>query len=138
MAPQNGGVSDWHGVEPFEYPLLDIQEEPVRRVRDATGDGDQKDAWQQVVHVVVRPRLDRAAEHVYEQQHEQDRHEGDLDDGIHAAEDVPHGTPQQHAHVTEKVYSLHLLYLLESYAGISPPASAAFRHTQLSRAETAS
>ena len=73
---------DWNRSK---MPLFMSSEEPVRGVGDARRDRDQQDAGQQVVHVLVRPGVDRAAEHVDEQQHDGDRHDRGRDDGVQAA-----------------------------------------------------
>ena len=56
---------------------------------------DEQDAGQQVVHVRIRAGVDRAAEHVDEQQQEGDRHDRGRDDGVRAARDVAQRSPGQ-------------------------------------------
>src|SRR5689334_12431175 len=103
MAPQHGRASDRHRMEPLENAALQVVEQPEGGVGNAAGDRDEQDAGHQVVHIVVRARLDSAAEHVDEQQHEGDRHDRHRDDGVHAARDVPQGTPEHHIRVAEEM-----------------------------------
>ena len=91
VRPQHGRPCDRHGLESLEDAALHVQEEPECGVGDARRDRDEQDAGQQVVHVRVRPGVDRAAEHVDEQQHEGDRHDRGRDDGVQAARDVAQG-----------------------------------------------
>jgi predicted ATPase/DNA-binding SARP family transcriptional activator len=95
VRPQHAGARDRQGLEPLEDSGLQVREEPERRVGDAGRDRDQQDSWQQVVDVMPGPLpgVDRAAEHVPEQQHEGDRRDRDRDDGVRAARDVAHGPP---------------------------------------------
>ena len=86
-----------------KMPLCRSSEQPEGGVRDARGDRDQQDAGQQVVDVVVGAGLDRAAEHVHEQQHQRDRGDRGGDDRVGAADDVAQRAPGQDGRVGEEV-----------------------------------
>src|ERR1700694_5938765 len=103
MPPEHGRAGDRHLVEPLEDAALQVVEQAEGGIGDAAGDRDEQDAGHQVVHIVVGACLDGAAEHVDEQQHDGDRRDRDCDDGVHAARDVSHGTPEHHAGVAEEM-----------------------------------
>jgi predicted ATPase/DNA-binding SARP family transcriptional activator len=105
VRPQHAGAPDRQRLESLEDSGLQVREEPERGVGDAGRDRDQQDSGQQVVDVRPGPRpgVDRAAEHVPEQQHEGDRRDRDRDDGVRAARDVAHGPPEQDGGVAEEV-----------------------------------
>ena len=103
MPPQHGGTCNRHGVEPLEYAPLHIHKQAVSRIGYAACNRNQQDAGQQVIHIVIRAGLNCAAEHIDEQQHHRNRHDGDRDDGVHAAENMAHGTSKHNAHIAEKV-----------------------------------
>ena len=53
VGPQHARSGDRHGVEALEDAALQVVEQAVRRVGDAGRDGDEQDAGQQVVDVVL-------------------------------------------------------------------------------------
>ena len=105
MRPQHGRPCDWHGLEPLEDAALHVQEEPECGVGNARRNRDEQNAGQHVAHIRVRSCVDRAAEHVDEQQHDGDRHDRGRDDGVHAAGDVLQGSSRQDGGVAEEVRS---------------------------------
>ncbi len=112
MPPQHGGTRNRHGVEPFEDAPLHIHKQAVSRIGYTACNRNQQDAGQQVIHIVIRAGLNCAAKHIDEQQHKRNRHDGDRDDGVHAAENMAHGTSKHNAHVAEKVFIHCYLFLL--------------------------
>ena len=103
VRPQDGRPRDRHGLEALEQAALHVHEQAEGGVGDARRDGDEQDAGEQVVHVRVRTRVHRAAEHVDEQQHERDRHDRRGDDGVGAAGDVTQGPAGQERGVVDDV-----------------------------------
>ncbi len=81
MPPQHGGSGNRHGVEPLEYAALHIQKQAVGRIGYSACNRNQQDAGQLVIHIVFRAGSDCVAEHIDEQQHKRDGHDGNLDDG---------------------------------------------------------
>src|SRR5262249_37558059 len=98
------------------------QEEPESGVGDARGNRDEQDAGEQVVHIAARPGVDRATEHIDEQQHEGDRHDRGRDDGVQAARDVTQGSSQQDGGVAEEMRG-HRYSLVAVCADVSRAAS---------------
>ncbi|MNW59320.1 hypothetical protein D3C74_372300 [compost metagenome] len=103
MPPQHGRTGNRHGVEPLNDTPLLIQKQAVSRIGYTACDRNQQDAGQQVVHIVICTGSDCAAEHIDEQQHHRNRSDADRDDGVHAPQNMAHGTPKHHAHVAEKM-----------------------------------
>ena len=94
MGPQHRGAGDRQRPEPFDDPALQVQEQAVGRerspdamvMRGCRAAGSRRTAG---------PRVDRATEHVDEQQHEGDRHHRGGDDRVRAADDVAQRPSQQ-------------------------------------------
>ena len=104
VRPEHARPRDRHGLEAFEDAALQVEEQPVRGVRDAGRDRDEQDAGEHVVDVrLVGSGVDRAAEHVHEQQHQRDRGDRGGDDRVGAAEDVAQRAAGQDAGVAEDV-----------------------------------
>lgn len=82
MSSQNSGTRNRHGVEPLEYALLHIDKQMVGRIGYNACNSDQQGTGQQVIHIVIRAGLNRAAKHIDKQQHKRNRHYGDRDDGV--------------------------------------------------------
>ena len=118
MRPEHARPCDRHGLEAFEDPALHVQEEPQCGVGDARPDRDEQDAGQQVVHIRIRPGVDRAAEHVDEQQHDGDRRDHGRDDRVRAARDVAQGSSRQDGGVAEEVRG-HRSSLLSLVVGVA-------------------
>jgi len=108
VRPQHGRPCDRHGLESLEDAALHVQEEPECGVGDTRRDRDEQNAGQHVVHIRIRPCVDRAAEHVNEQQHHGDRHDRGRDDGVRAARDVAQGSSQQDGGIAEESASSSL------------------------------
>ena len=104
VRPEHARPGDRHGLEAFEDAALQVEEQPVRGVGDAGRDRDEQDAGEHVVDVrLVGSGVDRAAEHVDEQQHQRDRGDRGGDDRVGAAEDVAQRAAGEDAGVAEDV-----------------------------------
>ena len=103
MPPERSRTRYRHGVEPVEDATLHIHKQTISRIGYAACNRNQQDAGQQIINIVTRSGLNGAAEHIDKQQHHRDRHDSDRNDGIHAAENMAHGTSEHDAHVAEKV-----------------------------------
>src|SRR5215469_2010784 len=122
MRPQHGRPCDRHGLESLEDAALHIQEEPESGVGDTRGNRDEQNPGEQVVHIAARTSVDRATEHIDEQQHEGDRHDRGRDDGVQAARDVTQGSSQQDGGVAEEMRG-HRYSLVAVCADVSRAAS---------------
>ena len=88
---QHRGAGHRHGPEPVDHPACQVFLQADRGLRGAEGDRLDEDPGQQEVDVgnPVRQRTaDRAAEHVDEQQHEQDRLDRGEDQQVRLADEV--------------------------------------------------
>src|SRR4029077_20270971 len=103
VAPvQHGGAGNRHGPEAVNDPAGQVFLQADRRLRGAEGDRLDEDPGQQEVDVgdPVRQRAaDRAAEHVDEQQHKQDRLDGGEDQQVRLADEVTQVAARDHGGV---------------------------------------
>ncbi|MNN45910.1 hypothetical protein D3C81_1602660 [compost metagenome] len=99
MPPQHGGAGNRHRVEAFNDAPLLILKQAVRRIGDAACHGNQENSGQQVIHIVLRPALDGAAQNIYKQQHHGNRSNTNREDGVHTPHNMAHGAPEHNAHI---------------------------------------
>jgi len=108
MTPKWCRTCNRHGMESIEDSSLHVHEQAIGCICHTTGNCDQKDTWQQIIHIVVHTRLDGASKYIHEKQHHRYWGDGNGDNGIDASKNMSHRASSHNTQVIQKVYSLCL------------------------------